>query len=83
MSAYSPRLQFVIGLSDSPKIKAKWIVLVKGLWYETLGSPELPFDPNQSFSFPDLFQLDGAYTPLGCLYFDTPLFSKLFVGSHR
>ena len=31
MSAHSPWLQFVIGLPDSPKTKAKGVVLVKGL----------------------------------------------------
>ena len=33
MSAQGPRLQFVTGLLDSPKTKAKGVVLVKGLWY--------------------------------------------------
>ena len=55
MSAHSPRLQFVTGLPDSPKTKAKEVVLVKGPWYETLGSPRLPFDPNQSISFLGLY----------------------------
>ena len=51
---------------------------MKGLWYETSGSPGLPFDLNQSLSFPGLFQLGGTYTPL--VYgFDTPLFSGIFV----
>ena len=43
MLAHSPWLQFVISLLDSPKTKAKGVVLVKGLWYETPGSPRLPF----------------------------------------
>ena len=30
MSAHSPRLQFIIGLLDSPKTEAKGVVLVKG-----------------------------------------------------
>ena len=30
MSAHNPRLQFVTGLPDSPKTKAKGVVLVKG-----------------------------------------------------
>ena len=55
MSAHSPRLQFVTGLPNSIKIEAKWVVLVKGSWYETLGSLWLPFDLNQSLSFLGLF----------------------------
>ena len=55
MSAHSPRLQFVIGLLDSPKTEAKGVVLVEGPWYDTLGSPGLPFDLNQSHTFPGLF----------------------------
>ena len=54
MSAHSPRLQFVTGLPDSPKKEAKGVVLVKGPWYETPGSPRLPFDMNQSLLFPGL-----------------------------
>ena len=46
MSAHSPWLQFVTGLSDSPMTEAKGEVLVKGLWYETPGSQGLPFDLN-------------------------------------
>ena len=52
MSAHSPRLQFVTGPPDSPKTEAKGVVLVKGPWYKTPGSPGLPFDLNQSISFP-------------------------------
>ena len=55
MSAHSPRLQFATGLPDSPKTEAKGVILVKGLWYETLGSLGLPFNMNQSRSFPSLF----------------------------
>ena len=47
MSAHSPRLQFVTGLPDSPKAEAKGVVLVRGPWYEMLGSLGLPFDVNQ------------------------------------
>ena len=50
MSAHSPRLQFVSGLLDFPKTEAKLVVLVKGSWYETLGSFGIPFDMNQSLS---------------------------------
>ena len=46
MSAYSPRLQFEIELPDSPKTKAKWVILVQGPWYETPGTLGLPFDLN-------------------------------------
>ena len=46
MSAHGPRLQFITWLHDSPKTEAKGVVLVKGPWYETLGSPRLPFDLN-------------------------------------
>ena len=50
MSGHSPRLQFVTGLPDSPKTKAKGVIFVKGLWCETLNSSGLSFDVNQSFS---------------------------------
>ena len=52
MSAHSPRLQFVTGLPDSPKTEAKGVVLVRGSWYETPDSLRLPFDMNQSLTFP-------------------------------
>ena len=52
--ADSPRLQFVTRLPDSPKMEAKGVVLVRGSWYETLGSLGLPFDVNQSLVFPCL-----------------------------
>ena len=77
MLAHSPWLQFVTGLSDSPKTEAKEVVLVKGLWYETSSSPRLPFDLNKSLLFPGLFQLSGTYTPLGRLCFDMPLFYEI------
>ena len=95
MSAHSPWLQFVTGLPYSPKNEAKWVVLVKGPWYETSGSLRIPFDLNQTLSFPGLFHLSGACTPLGHLCFDMPLISKffmrfdmpfffeIFVGRHR
>ena len=59
MLTHSPGLQFVTGLPNSPKTEAKRVVLVKGLWYETLGSPGLPFDLNQSLSFQVCFSLVG------------------------
>ena len=72
-------MQFVTGLPDSPKTEAKGVVLVKDLWYEALGSLRLPFDLNQSLSFPGLSQLGGACTPLSHFCFDMPLFSEIFV----
>ena len=51
MMAHSPRLQFVIGLSYSPKTEVKGVVLVRGLWYETPGSLGLPFVVNKSLVF--------------------------------
>ena len=52
MSILDSRLQFVNGLHDSPKTEAKGVILVRGPWDETPGSPGLPFDINQSQSFP-------------------------------
>ena len=57
MLAYSPRLQFVMGLPNSPKTEAKGVILVRGPWYETSSSPDLPFGLNQSLSFPGVFKL--------------------------
>ena len=53
MSAHSPQLQFVT--------EVKEVVLVRGLWHLTPGSPWMPFDMNQSISFPGLFQFDGSH----------------------
>ena len=61
LSAQSPRLQFVTGLPDSPKTEAKGVILVRGPWYETLGSPDLPFGLNKSMSFPSAFKLWDLY----------------------
>ena len=44
MSAQSPWLQYVTRLPDSPKTEAKGVILVRGPWDETPGSPDLPFD---------------------------------------
>ena len=55
MLAHNPRLQFVTGLSNSPKTKAKGVVLVRGSRHATPGSLGLPFDMNKSLSFPGLF----------------------------
>ena len=46
MSTHIPRLQFVTRLPDCPKPEVKGVALVKGQWYETSGSPGLPFDLN-------------------------------------
>ena len=54
MLAHSPWLQFVTRVLDSLKTEAKGVVLVRGPWYKTLGSPGLSFDVNQSLVFPDL-----------------------------
>ena len=74
MSTHSTRLQFVTGLPNSPKTQAKRVVLVKGPWYETPGSLELPFDLNQALTFPGLSQLDGACSFLDRPHFDIPIF---------
>ena len=52
-SILDSRLQFVDGLPDSPKTKAKGVILVRGPWDETPGSPNLLFYINQSQRFPD------------------------------
>ena len=52
MSVLSPRLQIVNRLLDSPKTEEKWVLLVRGPWDETPGSPGLPSNVNQSQSFP-------------------------------
>ena len=46
MSPHNPKLQFVIGLPDSPKTKAKGVVLVRGPYYEMPDSIGLPFSMN-------------------------------------
>ena len=73
MSSHSPLLQFITGLPDSPKTEVKGVVLVKGPWYEMPGFLGLPFDLNQSLTFPGLSHLDGA-----CSYLDFPLFHAPF-----
>ena len=45
-------MQFVNGLPDSPKMEAKGVILVRGPWDETPGSPGLPFDVKWSQFFP-------------------------------
>ena len=46
------RMQFVNGLPDSLKIEAKGVILVRGPWDETPGSPDLSFYINRSQRFP-------------------------------
>ena len=89
MLTHSPWLQFVTGLPDSqtprlPKSEAKGVVLVKGSWYETLGSLGLPFDLNQSLSFPSLSQLDRARFFFFFFFLDLPCADvALFFGPCR
>ena len=54
MSVLSPRLHIVNRLPDLPKTEAKGVLLVRGPWDESLGSPEFPFNVNRSQSFPAL-----------------------------
>ena len=37
------------------------MILVRGPWYETPGSPDLPFSLNQLMSFPGVFKLWDMY----------------------
>ena len=54
ISAHNPRMQFITELPESPKTLVKGVVLVKGSWYEIPGSLVLPFNLNQSLTFPGL-----------------------------
>ena len=56
LSAQSPRLQVVTGLPDSPKTEARGVILVRGPWHETPGSPNLLFTLNRGMSFPGVFE---------------------------
>ena len=56
MSAQSPWLLFVTGLPISPKSEAKGVILVRGPWDETPGSPDLPFDMNHAMHFPGVYK---------------------------
>ena len=55
MSVLNPRLQVVNGLPDSPKTKAKGVLLVRGPWDESPGSLDLSFHINRSQSFPGVW----------------------------
>ena len=61
LSAKSPRLQFFMGIPDLPKTEAKGMILVRGPWYETPGSPDLPLTLNRSMAFPCVFKLWDLY----------------------
>ena len=54
MSVMSPQFQIVNGLPDSLTKEAKGVLLVRGPWDETPGSPGLPFNVNRSQSFPSV-----------------------------
>ena len=56
MLAQSPWLQFITGLPDSPKSEVKGVIIVKGPWDETLGSPDLRFDVNHAMFFPGVYK---------------------------
>ena len=55
MLVLNPRLQVVNWLPDSPKTEAKGVLLVRGPWDESPGSPGLPFNINRSQSFPGVW----------------------------
>ena len=44
------------GDPDSPKTEVKGVILVRGPWFETLGSPNLMFTLNRGMSFPTVFE---------------------------
>ena len=61
MSILDSRLQFWNRLPNSPKIEAKGVILVRGPWDETTGSPGLPFDINRSQSFPSVCRRQAKF----------------------
>ena len=84
MLTHIPQLQFVTGLPDSPKTKAKGVVLVKGPWYEILGSLRHLFDLNQSLVFLGLSQLCCSFVhPPSCPCFDIAYLFEFFIGKRR
>ena len=53
------------------------MILVRGPWYETLGSPDLPFGLNQSMSILGVFKLWDMYvSAFLCVY---PLRSRILL----
>ena len=77
MYAQSPRLQFIMGLPNSPKTEAKGVILVRGPWYETPGSSDLPFTLNRSMSFPGVLMLWDLY--VGAFLHVYPLYLRIFI----
>ena len=55
MLVLNPRLQVVNRLPDSLKTEAKGVLLVRGTYDGSPGSPGLPFDINRSQSFPGVW----------------------------
>ena len=64
-------------LPDLPKTEEKGMILVRGPWYETPGSLDLPFFLNQSMSFPCIFKLWDLY--VGAFLRVYPLRSRIFL----
>ena len=62
-------MQFFTGLLNSLKIEVKGVILVRGPWYETPGSPDLPFAFNQSMSFLSVFKLWDLYVGASSLVY--------------
>ena len=77
MLAQSPRQQFVTRLPDSPKIEAKGVILVRGPWYQTPGSPDLLFTLNRSMSFPSVLMLWDLYVDAFLHVY--PLYSRILL----
>ena len=55
MLILNPRLHVVNEIPDSPKTEAKGMLLVRGPWDESPGSPNLSFEINWSQSFPSVW----------------------------
>ena len=53
------------------------MILVRGPWYETPGSPDLPFSLNQSMSFLGVFKLWDLY--VGAFLHFYPLHSRILL----
>ena len=50
-----------MGLPDLPKTEEKGMILVRGSWYETPNSVDLPFTLNRSMAFLGVFKLWDLY----------------------
>ena len=48
-------------LPNSPKTEAKGVILVRVAWYETPGSPDLPFTLKRGMSFPSVFEFWDSF----------------------